>query len=300
MNGISEFSRSLSSHVVLLGSSIGLGFLPPSSSNLVNSPLRTTPSSKAVSPTLSVSDSAKSVQFSALSDPACPSPVYTQNQLECAERLGVDPLDCTSTGTLMDQRRIEGFIGTVVSTRLLALTLVCVGLAIYFKIRHYHSHDQKKAKAIRSVFPKEVLFLKDILKNVELGKLRLKYIVGLKNKHTGRTLLHSLAKNQPELIDIWVLDGHLDVEKDLGDKKKDYLDNSGNTVLHVIARNHPKIIDKWVREDLVSLDYLDKVKNQKDQSVQFYIEHVDSDIFQAWIDDGILDQRTRLLSHCIN
>ena len=110
MSGMAVHGGSLSVGVALLGSTIGLGFLSQSSASPVSNVSSANTPLIGVAPTIrEISNSeAKNTQIGDVPDSTTVKPEYTQKQLACAEKLGVDPSECTNDGGLIGQNKRSG------------------------------------------------------------------------------------------------------------------------------------------------------------------------------------------------
>ena len=99
---------SASAKAVLWGSSVGLGFLLPSSANPITHLSRATTPIKDATPTIGeLSDLAltQTRKMTNSSDFSELNLAYAQKQIECSERLGVDLSECNRKGELISQKK---------------------------------------------------------------------------------------------------------------------------------------------------------------------------------------------------
>lgn len=124
--------------------------------------------------------------------------------------------------------------------------------------------------------------IETIDKWVREGKLLKEHLSSHKNPITGRSLLHDIVIENPDLIASWVEDGVVCIEPDLTASDPLYFDQLGNSMLHFLAQHHPRIIDNWIREEKVSRQDLMYIRNARGLSVYFFIESFAPMIHQVW------------------
>lgn len=99
MNSVSIYGRgSLTTGGALASSIVGLGYMPQSHANPIRGLSHTHTPPLSIAPAiqeLSESEPTQSVSIDDQSGTENTQPVYTQKQIECAEKLGIDPSECT-------------------------------------------------------------------------------------------------------------------------------------------------------------------------------------------------------------
>ena len=150
------------------------------------------------------------------------------------------------------------------------------------KVKHYlpsgrHS-NQRDLNRVASRYRQEDVVLKEIvvepnhdleaiIEQVHSGGLEGEDLIRLKDKETGLSPLHQLALQNPSILEKWVDEDRIHIERDLGNETPQHMDNSGNSVLHILASTTPEIIERWFNKGLVSTSTLSCIKNNNKFSV---------------------------------